>query len=254
MNHKIVQEDRALYRDRIYQSYVHARQDPLAPASIAGLQARLHTHTAMMRRVGPPDRHASILDLGCGHGAVVQTLNQLGYANVRGVDGSPQQVEAAHRLGIEGVTQGDILQTLAETGAEQWDAMVTFDVIEHFTKDELIGFIDEVHRILRPGGRWIIHMPNGESPFGGKVLCGDFTHELAFTRTSLTQVLKVSGFNEVDCFEDTPVVHGVKSAIRALLWRLIRWFWLAYIAIETGGTDRRAIFTQNFLAVAVKNT
>ena len=97
-------------------------------------------------------------------------------------------------------------------------------------------------------------MPNGESPFGGKVLCGDFTHELAFTRTSLTQVLKVSGFNEVDCFEDTPVVHGVKSAIRALLWRLIRWFWLAYIAIETGGTDRRAIFTQNFLAVAVKNT
>jgi hypothetical protein len=58
----------------------------------------------------------------------------------------------------------------------------------------------------------------------------------------------------VDCFEDTPVVHGVKSAIRALLWRLIRWFWLAYIAIETGGTDRRAIFTQNFLAVAVKNT
>ena len=105
MNHKIVQEDRALYRDRIYQSYVHARQDPLAPASIAGLQARLHTHTAMMRRVGPPDRHASILDLGCGHGAVVHALRLLGYANVRGVDGSPQQVEAAHRLGIEGVTR-----------------------------------------------------------------------------------------------------------------------------------------------------
>ena len=241
------------YRARIYANYVNARATPLAPPTLAALEPRLRSILRpLVRRHFPSNRDAAILDLGCGHGGLLYALQQAGYRNARGVDSSPEQVAAAQRLGIDGVSQGEALPTLHATAEASLDVVVTFDVIEHLTKLELIPFVDAVHRALRPGGRWIIHVPNGESPFGGKMRYGGLTHELAFTRTSLTQLLMASGFSEVDCFEDRPEPHGLKSLVRAGLWRLIRASWLFYIAIETGNTDRRAIFSQNLLAVGTR--
>lgn len=240
------------YRQRIYASYLNARAEPLAPQTLAGLAPRVRQFRRIIRRHMPDDPQATILDLGCGHGTFLYALQQAGYACARGVDRSPEQVDAAQRLGVIGVTQGDSMSALADTEAGTLDVVIAFDLIEHLTKPEVVAFVDEVHRALRPGGRWIIHVPNGESPFGGKMRYGDFTHELAFTRISLTQLLKASGFTDVRCFEDRPVPHGLKSLIRAGLWRVIRAGLVFYIAVETGGTDRRAIFSQNLLAVAVR--
>lgn len=240
------------YRRRIYAGYVTQRDAPLAPQSVGGFAPRLPYLRRLIKRYFPQDRDAAILELGCGHGALLYALQQAGYRNAYGVDTSPEQVEAARHLGIHGVRQGDVMATLAATPAASLDVVVAFDVIEHFTKDELIPLVDEVLRILKPGGRWIIHTPNAESPFSGRVHYGDFTHELAFTRVSLNQLLRASGFERVDCFEDRPVPHGVKSAVRAVLWRVIRAGLLGYVAIETGGFDRCAVFSQNLLAVAYK--
>jgi len=93
-----------------------------------------------------------VLDLGCGHGALIYFARRAGYTNTRGVDGSPEQVAAARRLGIEGVEEGDLLATLASQADGSLDVVVAFDVIEHFTRDELLGFVDQVQRVLRPGG------------------------------------------------------------------------------------------------------
>ena len=132
------------------------------------------------------------------------------------------------------------------------DVIVAFDVIEHFTKDELLPFLDQVQRVLRKGGKWIIHVPNAEGPFGSRMRHWDFTHELGFTRTSMIQMLKSSGFSAVSCFEDTPIVHGLKSLVRWILWKMIRGGLRLYLAAETGAGERDCIFTQNFLTVAVK--
>lgn len=245
-------ESRETYRSRIYGSYVTARDQPLAPETVAGFGPRLPYFRRMMSRYFPADKNAAILELGCGHGALVHTLQQAGFHNVRGVDGSPQQVDAARRMGIAGVKEGLVLDALrAETDASL-DVVIAFDVIEHFSKDELIALVDEVVRVLRPGGRWIIHVPNAEAPFGSRMRHWDFTHEVAFTRVSLGQLLKASGFSDVMCYEDRPVPHGVKSTVRAALWSVIRVGLLLYTAIETGSTERDAIFSQNLLAVAVR--
>jgi hypothetical protein len=91
-----------------------------------------------------------------------------------------------------------------------------------------------------------------ESPFGMRIRYGDLTHELAFTQSSLSQLLLSSGFSKVDCYEDQPIPHGVKSTIRWFLWKVIRSLLFSYIIVETGDIDRDAIFSQNFLAVAYK--
>jgi len=240
------------YRDRIYQYYVHACQQSLAPESIAGLKPRAAHLNTLIHRHFPPDKDAAILDLGCGHGALIYFARKAGYHNVTGVDRSPQQVAEARRLGIEGVHKGDLRQTLQSCQDGSLDAVVAFDVIEHFTKDELLSFVDEVFCVLRQGGKWIIHTANGEAPFGGRSRYGDFTHELAFTRTSIAQLLLASGFSKVVSYEDVPIPHGAKSAVRWALWKLIRSALRFYIAVETGDTGRDCIFSQNFLTVATK--
>ena len=240
------------YRTRIYTHYVQAREQALAPMTLAGLAPRAHALRQLIRRHFPTDKHAAVLDLGCGHGALLHFAREAGYTKLRGVDGSPQQVAAAQRLGIGGVAEGDLRDTLVAQADASLDVVLAFDVIEHFTRDELLPFVDEVHRVLKPGGRWIIHVPNGESPFFGSIRYGDLTHEMAFTRASLSQLLLSSGFGEVRCFEDAPVVHGPKSALRWVLWKGFRGVLRLYIAAETGDASNAHIFSQNLLAVARK--
>ncbi|MDP2296018.1 MAG: class I SAM-dependent methyltransferase [Pseudolabrys sp.] len=239
------------YRERIYSSYNTGRKKAVAPNDLGGLEPRLPELRRMIRASLDGNRDSEILDLGCGYGAFLHALRQLGYKNARGVDGSMEQVEAAAQLGIAGVEYGHIMPTLAETKTSSLDTVVTFDVIEHFKKDELIALVDEVRRVLKEGGRWIIHIPNAEGPFSSRIRYSDFTHELAFTRVSIDQLLRASGFVDVKCMEDGPTVRGVRSAIRYCLWRAIRVVLLGYLAIETGSFDRNAIFSQNFLAVGI---
>jgi cyclopropane fatty-acyl-phospholipid synthase-like methyltransferase len=240
------------YRDRIYQYYVHARQQSLTPESVKDFKPRAAYLNRLIHHHFPLDKNAAMLDLGCGHGALLYYARKAGYHNITGVDRSPQQVAEAKRFGIDGVREGDLQQLLESLPDEALDVVIAFDVIEHFTKDELLPFVDEVYRILRKDGKWILHTANGESPFSGRSRYMDFTHELVFTRESITQLLKASRFRNVFCQEDTPAVHGFKSAIRWVLWKFIRGTMRVYMAIETGAGERACIFSQNFLTVAVK--
>jgi SAM-dependent methyltransferase len=217
-----------------------------------GLRPRAPYLNKLIRDHFPADRNAAILDLGCGHGVLIHFARLAGYANIRGVDGSPEQVEAARQLGVAGVEEGDLLAALSDEKDESIDVVAAFDVIEHFTRDELLGFVDQVRRVLKKNGRWIIHTTNGESPFFGRTRYGDLTHEMAFTKKSINILLRSSGFSNVRCFEDAPIPHGLKSAVRWVLWKVIRFLLRIYIAVETGDTAERAIFSQNFLVVAEK--
>lgn len=243
---------KAIYRERIYNNYVRTWTTPLAPETTAGLKPRAQYLRRLIMRHFPKDRQASILDLGCGYGAILYFAQEAGYTNIRGIDGSIQQVAAARGLGIECVEEGDLFNTLANLKDSSQNCIITFDVIEHFTKEELLPLVDEVFRVLQPDGRWIIHTPNGESPFAARMRYGDLTHELAFTRTSLAQLLLSSGFRRVKSFEDVPIPHGIKSTIRWILWQIIRASLSFYIAVETGETADQQIFSQNFLTVAMK--
>lgn len=239
-------------RTRIYGHYVHARGESLAPATVDGFAPRASSLRSLIRKHLPADSAASILDLGCGHGALVYFLREASYRNIVGVDVSPEQVAAATRLGIEGIREGDLLETLRSLPDHCQDVVIAFDVIEHFTKEELLPFVDEVFRVLKPGGRWLIHVPNGESPFVGAIRYGDMTHEQAFTRVSLSQLLLSSGFSRLECHESGPVPAGLKSAVRWMLWRGTRLLLRVWVAAETGDLGRDAIYTRNLLAVANK--
>lgn len=241
------------YRNRIYGSYVSTGIDINKIVGIGELEKRGPTMRNLIKNFFPHDRSSKILEIGCGHGALIYFANKMGYSNIEGIDGSSQQIQLAHALNIEGVRHGDLLSNLREIEGNLLDVVVAFDVIEHFTKDELIDLVDEIQRVLKPNGRWIIHAPNARSPFVGVIRYGDFTHEQAFTEESLTQVLKSSGFREINFFECKPLIYGVKSFIRSVMWRATKILVTIFNAAETGSFERKAIWTRNFYAIAYKS-
>lgn len=196
----------------------------------------------------PTERISRICDLGCGTGALLRILQDLGYRNLEGVDRSPFQVE--HRLS-GAVRLGDGLNCLEGKDPGSLEVIVTFDVIEHLTRSELLEWAESVSRVLAPGGRWIVHAPNAAGIFGGRIRYGDLTHEICFTGQSLRQLASVAGFKAVQVYEDKPTVHGVLSGVRRLVWEVGRLPFILLLASETGEW-RNCVLSQNLTAVFYK--
>ncbi len=131
------------------------------------------------------------------------------------------------------------------------DVIGSLDLVEHLNKRELQAFAASLARVLKPGGRWIINTINAESPFFGRILYSDLTHEQAFTSGSIAELLRLSGFARVRCFEGRVIVHSFKSALRRVAWGFFRAFARLWLLAEFGSA-RGAIISQCFLVVAEK--
>jgi len=237
---------------RIYRSYVSSGARVAIPQDGSEVGPRAPYLKRLVRNLFPADRQARVLDLGCGDGALLFVAQQAGYRQITGVDLSPEQVEIARSRGLPRIEEAEIMPFLAAQPAQSYDLVIAFDVIEHLSKPELMAVMGEIHRVLRDGGRWIIHVPNAQSPFFGRIRYGDFTHEMAFTQRSLASVLRVTGFAAIECFEDQPTAHGLVSLIRLMLWKILINGLRLYIMIESGERGDDLIFSQNLLAIASK--
>jgi 2-polyprenyl-3-methyl-5-hydroxy-6-metoxy-1,4-benzoquinol methylase len=214
---------------------------------VGGVGSRGVTVRRVIRRHFPDDRSIQILDVGCGDGAFLLGLKRLGYVNIVGIDFSGEQVLAARGLGFE-VMQRDVRECLPSMPSEAFDVIIAFDVLEHFDREDGLHLTREVARLLRPQGRFIVHVPNAEGIFSGAIRFGDLTHEAAFTRHSIRQLLRSAGFQAIDVFEDRPPIHGFVSFARWCIWMAARSVAALVFAAETG--DWHPILSQNLLAVA----
>jgi len=100
---------------------------------------------------------ARVLDIGCGRGVLLKELADRGL-EVHGVEHS----EGA-TFGADPRAQVRIAAELADAGydAEYFDEVIIWHVLEHVRQPR--ATIDEIRRILRPGGRFIVAVPNFRS-------------------------------------------------------------------------------------------
>ena len=90
---------------------------------------------------------AAILDVGCGAGQVVEALRAAGFA-ARGLDVAPPEMAGCHGYDGRMIPFSDA--SFAAVGA--------FNVLEHV--EEPIAFLDEMARVVKPGGRMLVSSPN----------------------------------------------------------------------------------------------
>jgi len=98
-------------------------------------------------------RTNEVLDLCCGYGFYL-TMNP----DAKGVDGDPVSVAQLKQQGYD-VAQADVLKGLPYADG-QFRHVIAHDVLEHFSMDELMVLMPEVHRVIAPGGQFWVFVPN----------------------------------------------------------------------------------------------
>lgn len=216
------------------------------------LQQMSRWYKKAIGRFLPEDKQARILDLGCGNGAFLYFLKREGYKNILGIDVSPEQIELAKKIGINGVKCQDVLDFLKNSD-EKFNVITAFDLIEHFRKDEFLLLSKLVYRALKAQGLFILRTINGETPFSGRLRYADLTHEICFTRRSISTALLNANFKKVKAL---PAYHyfpeGIRSSIKFTIWKIIEFGLRIYMMVETGNFKDKYIFTQNLLGVGYK--
>ncbi len=99
---------------------------------------------------------SSICDVGCGTGCLMQFLQEKHYA-VQGIDISPIALEHCRKRGVQNVQQGSMTQIAFSNNS--FDLALAIDVLCMLEKEEIVPAIQELKRILKPGGSVIFNQP-----------------------------------------------------------------------------------------------
>lgn len=111
---------------------------------------RTHLLERTLWRLPRTDR---VLDLCCGYGFYFG-INP----RACGIDGDARAVELLRRAGHD-VVCGDVLAGLPYPDG-RFEAVIAHDVLEHFELPELRRLTAEAWRVLRPGGLFVVIVPN----------------------------------------------------------------------------------------------
>jgi SAM-dependent methyltransferase len=101
-----------------------------------------------------------VLELGCGAGRLTGYLAEIGAA-VHGIDLSAEMVAYSRRRYPRATfSQGD-LRDLSAIPDGSWDAVVAaYNVIDVLSDSERVGLLDEIARVLMPGGLLVMSSHN----------------------------------------------------------------------------------------------
>ena len=236
------------YRDTIYNNYFTNQVNKLDIDHMAMLEEQtLHNKRELVHLL-PENKDAKIVDLGCGFGTFIKPAIDAGYVNISGYDISEEQVKIAHKLGIKNIHCMSIEDYFAK--GDKVDVLMGLDIIEHFTKDELIDFLTQAKACLNPGGKIILRTPNMDAPQTSVYAFGDISHETLLNKSSALQVMRSIGFNNIDVRgglirNQNPVLE----VIRKIGWWKYTMF-KKIILFCTARTWHNVVFEPNLLIVA----
>lgn len=132
--------------------------------------------SAVQKRLSAFARHWSLsgerlLDVGCGNGAYTTVLGK-SFREVHAIDVEPRRIEQ-----FRGRSAMDLNYSVAVGTAEaldfpddHFDVVTAIEVLEHIV--DLDRALDEIRRVLRPGGAFLVSCPNRLFPLE--------THTVAF--------------------------------------------------------------------------
>ena len=218
------------YRDILYSRY----NSTLYGVNSADLNISAESYDNDYLDFLPEDKEANILDIGCGMGHFLYYLKDKEYSNIQGVDHSPEQIDCCLKAGLPVALIDDLFEYLSNHQSA-FDVVTMNDVLEHFTKNEVVKLLTLINESLREHGSFILRVPNSSGIFGPHGRYLDFTHEVGFTESSLRQVLQALDFNTI-AVRDNKVPFGFrpKRLLRWILFKLWRSLLNIIFLIEVG--------------------
>lgn len=212
--------DSALYVDGGYLAENptwHAEDGPIKACWIAAMIER-HLPAISAARPGP----LSIIDVGCGVGAVLAELQKrLPAARLEGIEVSPHALAACSARANAGLTFR--LGSLADCPADAAHIVMAIDVIEHVP--DYLGFIDA----LRDKGDFkLLHIPLDLTAYSvarPKIIAAvraQFGHLHYFTKDSAIAALEATGYAIIDWRYTHHARELPGGGVRRALWNAVR--------------------------------
>jgi len=164
-----------------------------------------------------------LLDVGCGN-AMHAAKAARRCAGVVGADRSEESLGVGFRsCRAQGVTNVRLVRADVEEGlpfkSGRFDKALCLDLLEHVEKRDLV--LGEIHRVLRPGGRLLLSVPNRDTSWkrrlarAGLFSYSDPDHKIEYTLPEIEEELGRNGFAIIELCPsvyDTPFVGLIDLA------------------------------------------
>jgi 2-polyprenyl-3-methyl-5-hydroxy-6-metoxy-1,4-benzoquinol methylase len=168
--------------------------------SDAAVADRNHTLALQFEMIG---RDKNVLELGCATGRVTRYLTVRLGCRVTGVEFDPQAAELARPF-CQRLVVGDLeADATLRQAAGAYDIILAGDVLEHLREPARV--LAALHNSLKPGGYWVISVPNvAHWSVRKELLRGRFdftdtgvmdqTHLRWFTVKTLSEMIAQAGY------------------------------------------------------------
>ena len=111
------------------------------------------------------NENKSILDVGCGYGRYMKIISKL-YPNITGIDVNQKSINDLKRQGFQALSIDEFNKTNTK-----FDVIILSHIIEHFTPNDLLNFLENYLIHLNNDGYLIIG-----TPLLSKYFYDDFDH------------------------------------------------------------------------------
>ena len=237
-----------MYRKIMYERYLSS-----VNITMLELEENFNRDMVLQKEIEntiPKDKNANILDLGCGYGSFLHTLQKREYKNLFGVEIGEEENRFLNSKGLH-VSKLCILEFL-KSDIKTYELITLFDVLEHFKKDEIVEILPLLKNRLNDNGKLIVRLPNGEAIFKGSIMYGDFTHETYLTKRSMIQLFHTFGFSSVKIYPTYTFGKTWKAKIAKLIYMSYVKFYKILLRIDNGASIEHFVPTQNILGVIKK--
>jgi O-antigen chain-terminating methyltransferase len=192
--------------------------------SVEDIFNRLKVYLPLLEeaKVGTPT--SPILDVGCGRGEWLELLRESGYI-AHGLDINRVMIERCRARGLE-VIEADVITHLLSLPDSCLGAVTGFHIIEHLAFPDLMKFVSEVVRILKPGGLAIFETPNPQNVLVGS--CNfyfDPTHRHPLPSSLMKFIFETQGLFQVKVINLHPFPENYKVSGSDLAERFNDYFY-----------------------------
>jgi len=175
-----------------------------SPISVLGVRYYEKNYGRILQRIPENSR---ILEIGPGNGSFIQYLLYKGYKNIAACEIAGDNALSlgrffGNRIRIVNENAIDCLGN----SPDKFDLIYAAQLIEHFTYNNLVKFLEHCYTSLSEGGYIIFETINCANVTHGLYLryC-DYTHRMGFTPRSLKQFLMAIGdFSSIELIEIHP--------------------------------------------------
>jgi SAM-dependent methyltransferase len=163
-------------------------------------------HASALRSLIPPN--ARVLDIGCGYGRIERFLSPH-CSEIHGVDASGTAVRRATRYVPE---SNCYFRRISGTDLSRYpdgwfDFAFSVGTLQHVSRETAFGLLAETYRVLRSGGKALVHFPDlrkSVAQFALSALLGvdGSTRMRYYTDEEARALFEFLGFREIDILPD----------------------------------------------------